>query len=106
MTSARWQIHFHPKPMRTQPQSACASRAPSFVRRRFFVWLRLLRALLEVEDRRGDGEAPAFHKVHIHGDDAAAVGVDADVVAEEDAVLAGERLLVDLVVDERLAAVD
>ncbi len=68
--------------------------------------MHFLGALLEVKNRGGDGQLFRVNEMHIHRHHASAVSVDADVVAEEHAFLARERLLFDFVIDEGLAAVD
>src|SRR5262245_36776742 len=68
----------------------------------------VLRPRLEVEDRRRNSRGLGTREALPHRHDAAAVSVDAEIVAEEGCFRAGrtgEGLLIDLVIDEGLAAV-
>src|SRR5262245_43771899 len=71
----------------------------------FLFCLQFLGALLKVKNRGGDGQLFRVNEMHIHRHHASAVGVDANVVAEEGALLASKRLLFDLVIDKGLGAV-
>src|SRR5205085_6440098 len=72
-------------------------------------WLGLIQQLLsprlESEECGGDGERTVADEVHVHRDYTPAVCCDARVVAEEDARVACERLLIDFVIDEGAPAV-